>query len=118
MSIENVVLFTRAVCDKLALREQLAAIDDGREWLSIAWDAGFEFTLDEFARALGETLGRSVPIDRVVDEYRTAVGTMGARGVTRAMFRTFIGGVPRNCDAWAAGTALTPTPRDDDGSVK
>lgn len=103
MSIENVVLFTRAVNDRLLLRERLAATDDGSEWIEIARDAGFEVTLEEFASTLGETLGRPVRADNVVQEYRSAVGTMSARVLTRAMSKIFIGGMPRNCDAWSAG---------------
>jgi hypothetical protein len=103
MSIENVVLFTRAVNDKLLLRERLAATDHGSEWIEIARDVGFEFTLEEFVSTLGETLARAVRADNVVQEYRSAVDTMSAGVLTRAMSKIFIGGMPRNCDAWSAG---------------
>lgn len=118
ISIENAILFMRAVNDKLELRERLAATDDGREWIEIARDAGFECTLEDFAFVLTETLGRSVCVDDVVVAYREAVGTMGARDFTRVMYRTFIGGVQRSTDAWTAGVPQQPKPRPPGESVE
>jgi len=115
MCRDNVVLFAKAVADKRALSERLAATDSANEWIAIAYDAGFEFTLGDFTSVLGEFLGRAVTSDAVVCEFRAAQRAMGERPLARAMSKRFIGGVMRTCDFWAAGLAQEQTPARGDG---
>jgi hypothetical protein len=115
MSGDNVVLFAKAAADKRALSERLAVTDSANEWIAIAYDAGFEFTVDDFTSVLGEFLGRAVPPDAIVFEFRAAQRAMGERALARAMSKRFIGGVMRTCDVWGAGLAQEQTPAREDG---
>jgi hypothetical protein len=115
MCRDNVVLFAKAAADKRALSERMAATDSASEWIAIAYDAGFAFTVDDFTSVLGEFLGRPVTPEAVVFEFRAAQRAMGERPLARAMSTRFIGGVMRTCDFWAAGLAQEQTPAREDG---
>jgi Nif11 domain len=116
MCRDNVVLFAKAAADKIALRQRLAATDSANEWIAIAHDAGFEFTVDDFTSILSDFLGCPVTADAVVREFRAAQRAMGERPLARAMSKRFIGGVMRTCDFWVAGhpqDIQTPAREDD-----
>jgi len=70
MSLENVVLFSKALGRDKALNERISAAAPTTDaWMQIARDAGFEFTAHEFAEVVGETLGRRVNPQDAVREY-------------------------------------------------
>jgi len=70
MSLENVVLFSKAIGKDSALNARISSAAPTIEaWMQIAGDAGFEFTPHEFAEVVSETLGRRVSPQDAVREY-------------------------------------------------
>jgi len=86
MSLENVVLFSKAISKDSALNARIsAAAPTTDSWIQVARDAGFEFTADEFAEVVGETLGRRVSPQDAVREYLGARYTADAELGDRAL---------------------------------
>jgi predicted ribosomally synthesized peptide with nif11-like leader len=97
MSRENVVLFSKAITTNPDLNTRIANSEATVEaWAAIARDAGFEFTPDEFASVVGETLGRTVSTADAVREYLGAQHELGAAEFGQAALEQVIGGrMPR-----------------------
>jgi len=86
MSLENVVLFSRAIGKDSALNASISAAAPTTEaWIQVAREAGFEFTAAEFAEVVGETLGRHVSPQDAVREYLGARYTSHAELGDRAL---------------------------------
>jgi len=86
MSLENVVLFSKAIGKDSALNARIsAAAPTVDAWMQIAREAGFEFTAGEFAEVVGETLGRRVNPQDAVQEYLGARYTADAELGERAL---------------------------------
>jgi predicted ribosomally synthesized peptide with nif11-like leader len=78
MSKENVAFFSRAISRNADLNKRVTEAEPTMEaWVKIAQEAGFEFTPEEFAEVVGETLGRSVTTSNAVSEYLGARYTLG-----------------------------------------
>src|SRR5438552_17008176 len=92
VSKENVVLFMKAANNKPELNERLAKTDKTRDWVSIAKDAGFEFTADEFHSVIEETIRKKINEENAVDEYLSAPEEIGAGEPSRRMVKAFFGG--------------------------
>jgi len=70
MSLENVVLFSKAISKDSDLNARISsAAPTVDAWIQIAREAGFEFTAHEFAEVVSETLGRRVNPQDAVREY-------------------------------------------------
>ena len=61
----------------------------------VARDAGFEFTPEEFASVVGETLGRTVSTTDAVREYLGEQHIVGEAELNRAALAHIIGGARR-----------------------
>jgi predicted ribosomally synthesized peptide with nif11-like leader len=93
MSRENVVLFSKAITTNPDLNTRIANSESTVEaWVAIARDAGFEFTPEEFASVVGETLGRTVSTADAVREYLGAQYEIGAAELSQAALDTVVGG--------------------------
>lgn len=78
MSVENVVLFSKAIGRDSALNARIsAAAPTPDAWIAIAREAGFEFMAQELAEVVGQTLGRHVKPENAVREYLGARYTEG-----------------------------------------
>lgn len=96
MSRENVVLFSKAITTNPDLNERIASAEVTVEaWVAIARDAGFEFTPEEFASVVGETLGRTVSTTDAVREYLGEQHIVGEAELNRAALDHIIGGARR-----------------------
>lgn len=86
MSRENVALFSQALSRNADLNRRISnAGTDVTEWVTIARDIGFEFTPEEFASVVTETLGRTVTPANAAREFlgaQYAVGDLELRGRT------------------------------------
>jgi hypothetical protein len=61
MSQENVALFSVAISKDADLNTRVSqAGTDVQKWVAIAAEVGFEFTPEEFAAVVSETMGRTV----------------------------------------------------------
>jgi hypothetical protein len=93
MSRENVALFSRAIGKNQELnkriREAAATVD---AWRTIARETGFEFTPEEFASVVGETLGRSVTPANAVREYLGAQYQVGDLELSQKSLDAVVGG--------------------------
>ncbi len=98
MSRENVVLFSKAITTNPDLNTRIASAEATVEaWMAIASDAGFEFTPEEFASVVGETLGRTVSTADAVREYLGAQYEVGSVEFSQAALDTVVGGrMPRS----------------------
>lgn len=93
MSKENVVLFSKALARDAALNRRIAAAPRTMEgWLEVAHEAGFEFTGEEFAAVVGETLGRTVTAADAVREYLGAQHAMGSARLNEKVLDGLVGG--------------------------
>jgi hypothetical protein len=93
MSKENVVLFSKAINRNSDLNTRIAdAAPTVDAWIKIAHDAGFEFTAEEFADVVGETLGRKVDVANAVREYLGARYTVGDEELSRRALDSVVGG--------------------------
>lgn len=78
MSKENVVLFSRAITKDPVLNKRVSEAETTTDtWVQIAREAGFDFTAEEFADVVGETLGRQVTTKNAVHEYLGAQYKVG-----------------------------------------
>ena len=93
MSRENVALFSKAVGRNEDLKKRITGADATAEaWVRIASDVGFEFTADEFASVVGETLGRTVTPATAVREYLGAQYKLGDLELSRKTLDAVVGG--------------------------
>jgi predicted ribosomally synthesized peptide with nif11-like leader len=93
MSRENVVLFSKAITTNPDLNKRIASVEASiEEWLGVARDAGFEFTPQEFASVVGETLGRTVSPADAVREYLGAQHEVGEAELSDAALDAIAGG--------------------------
>jgi predicted ribosomally synthesized peptide with nif11-like leader len=93
MSRENVVLFSKAITTNPDLNKRIASVEASIEaWLGVARDAGFEFTPQEFASVVGETLGRTVSPADAVREYLGAQHEVGEAELSDAALDAIAGG--------------------------
>jgi hypothetical protein len=76
MSRENVALFTKEMDKKPDLKARAVSNVTVASWVKVAHDAGFEFTAEEFASVIGETLNRTLTIDNAAREYVAAQAAM------------------------------------------
>ena len=93
MSRENVVFFSKAINTNPELNKRVSDSDPTMEaWLKIAHEAGFEFTPDEFASVIGETLGRTVTTENAVREYLGAQYLVGSSELSNKALESLVGG--------------------------
>jgi hypothetical protein len=93
MSKENVVFFSKAINKYQDLKQRIAKAEATVDaWVKIAHDAGFEFTPEEFASVVGETLGRTVTTDNAVSEYLAAQASMGSVELSQKGLEKVVGG--------------------------
>ena len=93
MSKENVVFFCRAISKYPDLNQRIAEADEIiEEWVKIAREAGFEFTPDEFAAVVEETLGRKITPGKAVKEYLKAQDEIGAGELNQRALDKVVGG--------------------------
>jgi hypothetical protein len=93
MSRENVVFFSQAINRIPDLNKRIAEADRTVDaWVKVAHDAGFEFTPEEFASVVGETLGRKVTTDNAVSEYLAAQYDLGAIELSQRALDKIVGG--------------------------
>jgi predicted ribosomally synthesized peptide with nif11-like leader len=96
MSRENVALFSQAISKNPELNRRISeAGTDINEWVTIASDVGFEFTAEEFAAVVGQTLGRTVTTKNAVHEYLGAQYKVGDLELRRKTLDAVIGGARR-----------------------
>jgi predicted ribosomally synthesized peptide with nif11-like leader len=96
MSRENVVFFSKAINTHPELNKRVSDSEPTMEaWTKIAHDAGFEFTPEEFADVIGETLGRTVTVDNAVREYLGAQYLMGSSELSNKALESVAGGLMR-----------------------
>jgi hypothetical protein len=93
MSKEDVVFFSRAISKYPDLNKRIAEVEATMDaWVKIAYESGFEFTPDEFASVVGETLGRKVTTENAVKEYLRAQGEIGAGELNQRALDRVVGG--------------------------
>ena len=93
MSKENVVLFSKAINKDSDLNSKVGAAEPTvAAWVAVARDAGFEFTPDEFAAVVGETLGRQVTPENAVREYLGTSFDVGSVELSQSMLEGLSGG--------------------------
>ena len=93
MSRENVVFFCQAINKYRDLSQRITKAEaTASAWVKVAHDAGFEFTPEEFASVVGETLGRTVTTDSVVSEYLAAQSKMGSVELSQKALDMVVGG--------------------------
>jgi len=94
MSRENVALFSKAINTNPDLNKRIAESEPTTDaWVKIASEAGFEFTSEEFASVVGETLGRTVSANNAVREYLGAQYELGSAEVSRKTLDAVVGGL-------------------------
>jgi predicted ribosomally synthesized peptide with nif11-like leader len=92
LSKENVALFSKAVTTNPDLGKRIAEADPTTEaWIEIAHEAGFEFTAQELASVVGETLGRSVSPENAVHEYLGTQLEVGAAELSNRALDAVVG---------------------------
>jgi predicted ribosomally synthesized peptide with nif11-like leader len=93
MSRENVALFSKAIGRNPDLNKRVSAAAATTDaWVAIAREVGFEFTAEEFAAVVGETLGRSVTTGTAVQEYLGAQYKVGELELSRKTLDAIVGG--------------------------
>jgi predicted ribosomally synthesized peptide with nif11-like leader len=93
MSRENVALFSQALSRNPDLNRRLTeAGSDVQKWVSIGKEAGFEFTADEFASVVGETLGRTVTPANAAREFLGAQYKVGDLELRQKTMDAVVGG--------------------------
>src|SRR5258706_7423023 len=93
MSRENFVFFSQAINTNPELNKRVSNSEPTMEaWVQIAHEAGFEFTPDEFASVIGETLGRTVTTENAVHEYLGAQYLMGSSELSNKALESVVGG--------------------------
>jgi hypothetical protein len=96
MSRENVALFSQAISRNADLNQRISqAGTDVQKWVAIAGDVGFEFTPDEFAAVVSETLGRTVTPANAVQEFLGAQYKLGDLELRRKTLDAVVGGARR-----------------------
>jgi predicted ribosomally synthesized peptide with nif11-like leader len=96
MSRENVALFSTAISRNPDLNRRISeAGTNTNEWVAIAGEVGFEFTADEFASVVGQTLGRTVTPANAVREYLGAQYKVGELDLSRKTLDAVVGGARR-----------------------
>jgi hypothetical protein len=94
MSRENVVFFSKAINKYEDLKQRIAKAEATVDaWVKIAHDAGFQFTPEEFASVVGETLGRTVTTANAVSEYLGAQASMGSVELSQKASERIVGGM-------------------------
>jgi nitrogen fixation uncharacterized protein len=97
VSRENVVFFSQAINRIPELNKRVVAAERTvQAWVDVAHEAGFEFTAEEFASVVGETLGRNVTPDKAVSEYLAAQYDLGAIELSERALDQVVGGRIRN----------------------
>jgi predicted ribosomally synthesized peptide with nif11-like leader len=93
MSKENVALFSKAINKDSKLNARISQAEPTVEaWVRIAHDAGFEFTAEEFADVVGNTLGRNVTVANAVKEYLGTRYTVGDAQLSERALDAVVGG--------------------------
>jgi hypothetical protein len=93
MSKENVVFFSQAINRIPDLNTRITGSEKTVDaWVKIANEAGFDFTADEFASVVGDTLGRKVTADNAVSEYLAAQYDLGAIELSDKALDQVVGG--------------------------
>ena len=93
MSKENAAFFMDAINKSQDLNKRIADAKPLLDtWVTIASDAGFEFTADEFVSVVGETLGRKVTTEDAVSAYLGARDQMGSHELSNLALEKIVGG--------------------------
>ncbi len=93
MSKENVVFFIDAINKSQDLNKRMDQAKSSVDtWVKLAYDAGFEFTAEEFASVVEETLGRKVSIENAVSEYLAARDHVGSDALSDRALEKIVGG--------------------------
>lgn len=96
MSRENVALFSQAISRNPDLSRRISeAGTDVSKWVTIARELGFEFSPDDFAAVVGETLGREVTPANAAREFLGAQHTVGDLELRGKTLDAVIGGARR-----------------------
>jgi predicted ribosomally synthesized peptide with nif11-like leader len=96
MSRENVALFSKAITKNPTLNSRISeAGTDTDRWVTVAREAGFEFTPDEFAAVVSQTLGRTVTAAHAAREYLGAQYEVGTVELNDKALDTVAGGLRR-----------------------
>ena len=94
MSKENAVFFIEAINKSQELNKRTVEAEPSLDsWVKIAYDAGFEFTAEEFATVIEETLGRKVSTEEAVSEYLAARDQMGSNELSDKALEKVVGAV-------------------------
>src|SRR5512137_994721 len=92
MSKENVVFFCKAISEQADLEKMAQSAETAEEWVKIAHDAGYEFSVEDLASVVGTTLGRPVNTKSAVREYRAAELRLGALELSQKAQTAILGG--------------------------
>jgi len=93
MSRENVALFSQAVTRNPEISRRISeAGTEVNAWVKIAGEVGFEFSAEEFAAVVGETLGRTVTPANAVREYLGAQYKLGDLELGKKTLDAVLGG--------------------------
>jgi phosphotransacetylase len=93
MSRENVALFSQAISKNPDVNRRISgAGTDVDKWVAIAQEFGFEFTAEEFADVVGQTLGRKVTPTNAVREYLGTQYKVGDLELSRKTADAIVGG--------------------------
>ena len=96
MSRENVALFSQAITRNPEVSQRISKAGTSVDaWIAIARDVGFEFTADEFAQVVGQTLGRTVTSENAAREFLGAQYQLGDLELRRKTLDTVMGGARR-----------------------
>jgi predicted ribosomally synthesized peptide with nif11-like leader len=92
MSMENVVLFGKAVNKNPELKDRLAKTEKTADWVNIAKEAGFEFTAEEYCAVVAQTIQKEVTAENAVREYLAAQLAMGPGELEQRSLESVVGG--------------------------
>src|SRR5262245_60080406 len=92
MSKENVALFIKRVNKDRELNLKIARTDKTSEWVAIAKHAGFEFTAQEFAEVVSESLKRPCTTETAVREYMAAENEAAEGELSLKALEAVVGG--------------------------
>lgn len=94
MSKENVVFFCRAISKYPDLHKRIGGAEEKIDtWVQIAHESGFEFSPDEFASVVEETLGRKVTKEDAVKEFIRAQEEIGEAELNQKALDKVVGGM-------------------------
>ena len=93
MSIENVVLFIKAANKKPELNERMVQKPTTDEWVTIAREAGFDFTSAEFCSAVEETIKKKVTPENAAQELLGAQEALGSGELSKRALEAVVGGM-------------------------